>query len=50
MKYNFVYVLVGQNGKSGAMFSSETLAFEYADREGFINPDVQVKRYFYSID
>lgn len=49
MKYNCIYKLVGQNGKRGGFFSTESLAFEYADREGFVDPDVVVIRYFYEI-
>lgn len=50
MKYNCIYHLVGENGKQGRFFSSEILAFSYADREGFVAPCVEVIRYYYEID
>ena len=49
MNYNFVYELMGTPDYPTMFFSTESLAFRYADDHGLKNPIICVRRYFYDL-
>lgn len=50
MSYNFVYCLFDADSGDRKFFSSDTLAYRYADKKGYTNFTVESIRFIYDLD
>ncbi len=50
MSYNFVYCLYDSDSGDRRFFSTESIAFQYADKMGYKSFTVECVRYYYELD